>query len=125
MYADISDTKTGIRFNKEETQNAVDFHIKNQNLLLNATYTRFLKDDRTSYYAGASFSGNYDQIRYAGTPMAQSNELLQIKVVFKKNFTNDLRLLTGGEYLGTFLYGRSDSIHSIGKRPSACLFCRS
>jgi hypothetical protein len=112
MFADISDSKTSIRLNNAESTHPVDFNINNTNFLLNGNYTRFLKGDRSSVYAGASFSGNFDHIRYARIPMVQSGKMAQIKITFKNSFTNDLRLLTGVEYLGTFLYGRSDTLHS-------------
>jgi hypothetical protein len=55
---------------------------------------------------------NADHIRYAGAPMDKSDQLAQVKFTFKKSFTNDIRLLTGIEYLRTSLYGRSDTLHS-------------
>jgi hypothetical protein len=44
--------------------------------------------------------------------MSRSIQLAQLKILFKKDFTKDIRFLAGGEYMGTFLYGRSDTIYS-------------
>ncbi|HLO58134.1 MAG TPA: carboxypeptidase-like regulatory domain-containing protein [Bacteroidales bacterium] len=112
MFADVSETKTGIRLNHTESLKPVDFTITNRNFIFNGNYTTYLKDDRSSVFAGASLSGNFDHITYAGTPKARSTQLAQAKVTFRNSLTNDIRLLAGGEYLGTFLYGRSDTIHS-------------
>lgn len=112
IFADISDTKTGIRLKKAESVNPADFRISNLNYIVMGNYTRFLKNERSSLYAGASMSGDYDHIRYAGKPMEQSGEMAQAKVILKNSFTNDLRLLTGAEYIGSFLSGTSDTLHS-------------
>jgi hypothetical protein len=112
VYTDLSGTALGIRFRQSTENGMLNFDMKNLNFLLNMNYTQYFNDNKSSLYAGSGISYNADNIENSGSHIRESDLLSQQKILLKHSFTNDFRILTGGEYFSTVLSGKVDSLSS-------------
>ncbi len=122
VYGSLSGTSLAINLHQPEVNGTTDFRIKNSNILLNANYTKFFNDNRSSLYAGISASSNGDRMHEGPVAMRQSDYLGQAKILFKHSFSQNVRFLSGGEFMTTRLFGRIDSLQSTVLDPLVALF---
>ncbi len=112
FYADISTTKEGVAYNDTQKITQSVFNIKNSNYVINSNYTQFFNNDKTSLYVGASASNNDDNFNYGSLNFNEYEEVYQGKAVLKKNLSNDLKFITGSEYINTTFKGNIDTLKS-------------
>jgi hypothetical protein len=112
LYTDISTTQLGVSYNDPLKITKSNFDIKNFNSLINSNYTHCLNNGKTSIFAGVSASFNDDKMNYIGRDLNESEYLYQGKLLAKYNYSNNIRFITGGEYINTQLKGQADSLKS-------------
>jgi hypothetical protein len=124
IYSDVSGTSMGINLNRD-SDNRMNFNIRNTCYLLNTNYTKYFNDNRSSLVAGVGISSNEDKIREAGIPMRKSDLTGQARVVFKRSLSREINMLAGAEYYHLVLSGKTGPTASEVSAPVFSLFAES
>ncbi len=125
IYTCFSRTSMGLRFHQPEDTTGLGFQIRNNNEVLNACYTHFFPNNRTSVYTGLSATYDADKVKEGTDHLERSGFLGQGKIVLRHALSNDVRLLAGAEYLHSLLSGSIDTLSSRVSAPLVAAFAES
>jgi hypothetical protein len=125
VFADVSNTSMGINFHQPGKGDSSAFRITNGNIVINAGYTKYFDDNRSSLFAAVAGSYNGDRIHDADISMRKSDNLWEGKIIYKHNVTKDLAWLAGGEFTRTRLSGSTGPIQSDVTDRMVSLFAES
>jgi len=82
FYANCSRTKLSMKYSNSDSLNHKSlFKLQNENLYINSTYKRFLKEEKWSVFLGTSYSKDVDNAHIDSTDMSEKEELAQGKII--------------------------------------------
>jgi hypothetical protein len=125
VFTDVSNTTMGINFHQPDTGDSSGFRITNGNMVINASYTKYFDDNRSSLFAAVAASYDSDRIHDADISMQKSDFLGEGKIIYKHSVSKNLTWLAGGEFTGTRLSGSIGSMQSDVTDPMVSLFTES